>query len=134
MKIKLDENLPDLAAAELRNLGHDVDTVADEGLCGSQDEVLWRAIQVAQRFLITQDLDFSDARKYPAGSHSGILRASARRFEDGRDRRPRKRNLRKRAGRSVAKLLRRSDGVEGSGYETPTSLTKFVITVAQPSP
>lgn len=73
MKIKLDENLPYALAVELRNLGHDVDTVADEGLLGSEDAFLWRAIQVAERFLVTQDLDFSDARKYQSGTHFGIL-------------------------------------------------------------
>lgn len=26
-----------------------------------------------ERFLITQDLDFSDARKYPPGTHAGIM-------------------------------------------------------------
>ncbi|HTE69448.1 MAG TPA: DUF5615 family PIN-like protein [Actinomycetes bacterium] len=34
MKLKLDENLPASAAESLRTLGHDVDTVADEGLAG----------------------------------------------------------------------------------------------------
>ena len=32
MKIKLDENLPVRSAQRLRDLGHDVDTVLDEGL------------------------------------------------------------------------------------------------------
>lgn len=73
MKIKLDENLPPVLATELRGLGHEVDTVADEGLLGSEDEFLWPAVQAGQRFLITQDLDFSDARKYRAGIHFGIL-------------------------------------------------------------
>jgi hypothetical protein len=32
MRIKLDENLPTSAAESLRALGHDVDTVPEEGL------------------------------------------------------------------------------------------------------
>jgi hypothetical protein len=34
VKIKLDENVPFELVAELRGGGHDVDTVADEGLTG----------------------------------------------------------------------------------------------------
>ena len=37
MKIKLDENLPIRAAQRLRGLGHDVDTVLEEGLGGRSD-------------------------------------------------------------------------------------------------
>lgn len=73
MRIKLDENLPPLLAARLVDLGHDVDTVADEELLGSEDEVLWKAVQAAERFFVTQDLGFSDSREYRAGTHFGIL-------------------------------------------------------------
>lgn len=73
MKIKLDENLPTALARELRGLGHDVHTVPDEGLDGQVDGRIWRAAQDETRFLITQDLDFSDIRKYRPGSHHGIL-------------------------------------------------------------
>jgi predicted nuclease of predicted toxin-antitoxin system len=73
MKIKLDENLPPILAAPLRSLGHDVHTVVDEALAGASDEVLWLMTQGEQRFLLTQDMAFSDARKYAAGSHFGIL-------------------------------------------------------------
>ncbi len=37
MKLKLDENLPARLAGELSALGHDVDTVPDEGLKGTPD-------------------------------------------------------------------------------------------------
>ena len=73
MKIKLDENLPSDLAAWLDSLGHQTDTVADENLLGSEDEVLWAAVQSDQRFFITKDLGFSNTRKYPVGSHFGIL-------------------------------------------------------------
>ncbi len=73
MKIKLDENLPLRLVPALENLGHDVDTVADEGLGGKPDDVVWQAAQQEQRFLITQDLDFSDTRRFQSGTHSGIL-------------------------------------------------------------
>ena len=62
MKIKLDENLPRRLVRFLNDLGQDTDTVFDERLTGQDDEVVWKAAQTTGRFLITQDLDFSDAR------------------------------------------------------------------------
>lgn len=73
MKIKLDENLPNSLAAMLTQLGHDTDTVPDEGLAGSDDAKVWEATQNTGRFLITQDLDFSDVRRFKPGTHHGIL-------------------------------------------------------------
>ena len=62
MKIKLDENLPSRLVSKLEALGHDVNTVRGEGLAGSADEQVWQQTRAAGRFLITQDLDFSDTR------------------------------------------------------------------------
>ena len=73
MKLKLDENIAASAAARLRAIGFDTDTVIDEGLSGHADEDVWRAAQAEGRFLVTQDLDFSDTRKFAAGTHHGIL-------------------------------------------------------------
>ena len=73
MKIKLDENLPDRLVAVLTGLGHNVDTVRTEQLTGRADPDVWSAAQAAQRFPITQDLDFSDIRRYTPGSHAGLL-------------------------------------------------------------
>jgi len=73
MKIKLDENLPHRLAAVLKDLGHEVDTAHEEQLVGHTDEEIWQAAQKESRFLITQDLDFSDARQFAPGSHHGIL-------------------------------------------------------------
>jgi len=73
VKLKLDENLPESAATRLAALGYDVDTVLAEQLGGRNDEVVWAAAQAEGRFLVTHDLDFSDARKFRPGSHAGIL-------------------------------------------------------------
>jgi predicted nuclease of predicted toxin-antitoxin system len=73
MKIKLDENLPLRLASSLKGLGHDVYTAHEEGLGGCADREIWEAAQKESRFLITQDLDFSDARQFVPGSHCGIL-------------------------------------------------------------
>jgi predicted nuclease of predicted toxin-antitoxin system len=73
VKIKLDENLPHRLVQFLRGLGHDVDTVVDERIVGRDDSVVWDRCQVHGRFLITRDLDLSDARKYMPGTHHGLL-------------------------------------------------------------
>lgn len=73
MKIKLDENLPVRLAGALEKLGHDTDTIPEEGLAGRNDLHVWEAAQESGRFLITQDLDFSDTRRYTPGTHHGIL-------------------------------------------------------------
>lgn len=73
MRIKFDENLPAEAALTLRARRHDVHTVDEERLLGRPDIEIWQAAQREQRFLITQDLDFSDARRFVPGEHHGIL-------------------------------------------------------------
>jgi predicted nuclease of predicted toxin-antitoxin system len=73
VKIKLDENLPERLVSELQALGHDVDTVPSEHLAGRDDNEVWQAAQTVDRFLITQDLDFSDVRRFTPGTHAGLL-------------------------------------------------------------
>ena len=73
MNIKLDENLPDRLVSVLTGLGHNVDTVRSEQLAGHDDIDVWAAARSAERFLITQDLDFSDLRLYAPGTHAGLL-------------------------------------------------------------
>ncbi len=73
MKIKLDENLPERLAGALRRLGHDADSVRSEEMVGRDDADVWTAAQAAGRFLVTQDLDFSDERRYAPGTHHGLL-------------------------------------------------------------
>ena len=73
MRIKLDENLPSSLVGILSGFGHETDTVEDEGVNGKPDEIVWERAQRDGRFLITQDLDFSDIRKFAPGTHLGIL-------------------------------------------------------------
>ena len=73
MKVKLDENIPVSLAEALTLLGHDVHTVIGEGMSGRTDHEIWTSCQLEDRLLITQDLDFSDSRKFRPGSHAGIV-------------------------------------------------------------
>jgi predicted nuclease of predicted toxin-antitoxin system len=73
VKLKLDENIPASAGPRLAALGFDVDTVLGEGLKGKPDGDVWAAAQAEGRLLVTQDLDFSDARVFAAGTHAGLF-------------------------------------------------------------
>jgi predicted nuclease of predicted toxin-antitoxin system len=71
--MNLDENMPGSLVARLSAVGHDVDTVPAERIAGRDDETVWNAAQASGRFLITQDLDFSDIRRFQPGTHEGLL-------------------------------------------------------------
>ena len=73
MKLKLDENMPADLAALLEEAGHDVEDVVGEGLGGKVDEVIIEAATEEERILLTFDLDFADVRRFPPGTHHGIV-------------------------------------------------------------
>lgn len=73
MRFKLDENQPLALRDRLSALGHDADTCEDEGLRGSVDGTVWTAVVADDRVLVTCDLDFSDIRLFPPGTHPGIV-------------------------------------------------------------
>jgi predicted nuclease of predicted toxin-antitoxin system len=73
VRIKLDENIPHTVRGRLASAGLDVDTVLDEGLGGRSGDDVWAVAQTEGRFLVTQDLDFSDRRRFVPGTHHGLL-------------------------------------------------------------
>ena len=73
MRIKLDENLPAELADDLRQLGHLVDTVADEGLEGRADPVVADAARTARRCLFSLDKGLGDIRRYSPKAYYGIV-------------------------------------------------------------
>jgi predicted nuclease of predicted toxin-antitoxin system len=75
MKFRLDENIPVALARVLGGLGHDVDTVPEEVLTERSDEGVWARAQEAEPLLITQDLDFADARRFEPGTHNSSRRS-----------------------------------------------------------
>ena len=48
-------------------------TAADEGLLSQPDPVIAKAAKEEGRILLTLDIEFADLRKYPPGSHPGII-------------------------------------------------------------
>jgi predicted nuclease of predicted toxin-antitoxin system len=73
VKLKLDENLSRHLKPALAALQHDVLTVIDEELLSQPDPVVAAAARNEGRILLTLDLEFADLRKYPPGSHPGII-------------------------------------------------------------
>jgi predicted nuclease of predicted toxin-antitoxin system len=73
LNIKLDENIVAAAKDVLIEKGYAAHSVPDQHMNGWSDDRIWRAIQKEGRFLITQDKGFGDVRRYPPGSHHGIL-------------------------------------------------------------
>jgi predicted nuclease of predicted toxin-antitoxin system len=73
VKIKLDENLPDDLAVLLRAAEYDVSAVTEEGLAGYDDPPVLEAATAEDRVLVSFDLGFADIRRYPQGTHAGIV-------------------------------------------------------------
>jgi predicted nuclease of predicted toxin-antitoxin system len=73
MPVKLDENLGRTHVEFLRQVGYASERVHDEGLSGEDDPIVWQRVNTEGRFFITLDVGFSDVRRFPPGSHPGIL-------------------------------------------------------------
>lgn len=73
MKFKVDENLPIEVAQLLREAGHDVFSVHEQGLVGVTDQVLAAVCQSEKRVMVTLDTHFADIRTYPPESYSGLI-------------------------------------------------------------
>jgi predicted nuclease of predicted toxin-antitoxin system len=73
MKLKLDENLSRHLKPVLIGFGHDVLTAADENLLSRPDTEIASAAKKEKRMLLTLDIEFADLRKYPPGSHPGVI-------------------------------------------------------------
>jgi predicted nuclease of predicted toxin-antitoxin system len=73
ISVKLDENLGRSAVEVLRAAGYPTERATDEGLSGAKDPLVWQHVCQEGRFFITLDLDFSDVRRFPPGTHPGLL-------------------------------------------------------------
>ena len=73
MNLKLDENLSRHLKPALISVGHDVLTAADEDLLSRPDVEVAASAAREGRMLFTLDVEFADLRKYPPGSHPGIV-------------------------------------------------------------
>jgi len=73
VRIKVDENLPRQIATLFGAQGHNATTVVEQGWGGFPDERLWLLAQIDRRWLVTGDKGFADIRRYPPGSHCGVI-------------------------------------------------------------
>jgi hypothetical protein len=73
MRLKLDENFDVRLVSVLAADGHDVDTVAAEGLSGRDDDTIYAACRADGRALMTLDLDFSNPFRFPPADTEGII-------------------------------------------------------------
>jgi predicted nuclease of predicted toxin-antitoxin system len=73
VRLKLDENLSRHLREVLFNLQHDVTTAAEEGLLSQPDNAVAAAAKDGSRMLLTLDIEFGDLRKYPPGTHPGVV-------------------------------------------------------------
>jgi len=73
MKLKLDENFDVRLAALLAAEGFDADTVLSEKLLSIPDDELYNTCKAAGRTLVTLDLDFSNAVRFPPDDTEGIV-------------------------------------------------------------
>jgi len=72
-RVKVDEDLPRQIARLFVERGLDATTVIEQGWGGSSDERLWPRVQSEDRWLVTGDKGFADLRRYPPGSHTGVI-------------------------------------------------------------
>jgi predicted nuclease of predicted toxin-antitoxin system len=70
VKFKLDENLGSRTADLIVARGHEVQTVFQERLIGTDDKHLFEICASEGRCLITLDLDFADILRFPP--HTGV--------------------------------------------------------------
>jgi predicted nuclease of predicted toxin-antitoxin system len=73
VKLKLDEGLSYRLKPTLQEVGHDVDTVVEEGLTSVADAILAEVARQNDRMLFTLDKGLGDLRQYPPGEHPGIV-------------------------------------------------------------
>lgn len=72
-KYFIDECLGQSATEVLRQLGHNVTDVWEQGLAGQDDSAVFQRAWKLQRILLTHDTDYWDDRRFPENSNAGVI-------------------------------------------------------------
>jgi len=73
VRFKVDEDLPREVAVLLRSVGHEAETVHDEGMSGFADEDIGKKCQDESRALVTLDVGFANVQTYPPEEYRGLI-------------------------------------------------------------
>jgi len=73
MRLLADENLSPRTVQWLREQGHDVFDIKEEGLQGLDDESIFDLAMVLEAVIVTKDLDFGRIQRFARRPHNGIL-------------------------------------------------------------
>ncbi|MEM9884096.1 MAG: DUF5615 family PIN-like protein [Planctomycetota bacterium] len=73
MRLKVDENLPDEIADQLREAGHDAMNVWQQEMQGVTDDRLVEVCRRERRAILTLDLDFTNITRYPPAELPGVI-------------------------------------------------------------
>ena len=73
MKLKLDENLGEILVQVFRQAGHEVATVASQGLFGMADRALIETCHREGRCLVTLDMEFGNPLLFKPSDYHGIV-------------------------------------------------------------
>ena len=73
MRIKIDENISRHLKVLFIQEGHEATTAAEEGLLGRSDVEVGATARCEGMALFTLDLEFANLRKFPPGSHPGVV-------------------------------------------------------------
>ena len=73
MRFLTDENIPRDVVRMLRDLGHDVMDVREQGMGGAADDDVSEAAKSGDRILVTMDTDFANILQYPPHEYAGVI-------------------------------------------------------------